>query len=55
MAPPWCAGFPSKRLILNGGRTFLRPLNPAYAVQQVADLKAYGVLRRLVVTRDFRR
>ena len=48
-------GVTFKRLILDGGRTFLRPLNPAYAVQQVADLKAYGVLRRLVVTRDFRR
>lgn len=45
-----------KRLICDAGRTFLRPLNPMYTVQQVADLKTYGVLRRLVaVTRDFKR
>ncbi|WP_298136082.1 S24 family peptidase [Acidiferrobacter sp.] len=48
-------GVTFKRLIQDGGRTFLRPLNPVYTVQQVADLKTYGVLRRLVVTRDFRR
>ena len=44
-----------KRLIRDGGRIFLRPLNPVYAVHQVARLETYGVLRRLVVTRDFRR
>jgi hypothetical protein len=48
-------GITFKRLIRDGGRILLRPLNPVYTVQQVADLKTYGVLRRLVVTRDFRR
>jgi SOS-response transcriptional repressor LexA len=48
-------GITFKRLICDAGRTFLRPLNPMYTVQQVTDLKTYGVLRRLVVTRDFRR
>jgi SOS-response transcriptional repressor LexA len=48
-------GITFKRLICDAGRTFLRPLNPMYTVQQVADLKTYGVLRRLTVTRDFRR
>ena len=47
-------GVTFKRLIQDGGQTFLRPLNPVYTVQRVADLKTYGVLRRLVVTRDFR-
>lgn len=44
-----------KRLIRDGGRIFLRPLNPVYTIQQVTDLKTYGIVRRLVVTRDFRR
>ena len=48
-------GVTFKRLICDGSRTFLRPLNPMYTVQQVTEIKAYGVLRRLVVTRDFRR
>ena len=48
-------GITFKRLICDAGRTFLRPLNPMYTVQQVTHLKTYGVLRRLVVTRDFLR
>lgn len=44
-----------KRLILDGGRTFLRPLNTHYPVQQVADVRTYGVVKRLVVVRDFGR
>ena len=50
-------GVTFKRLIQDGGQTFLRmrPLNPVYTVQRVPDLKTYGVLRRLVVTRDFKR
>jgi SOS-response transcriptional repressor LexA len=48
-------GITFKRLICDAGRTFLRPLNPMYTMQQVTDIKAYGVLRRLTVARDFRR
>ena len=44
-----------KRLIRDGGRTFLRPLNPHYPVQQVVDVHTYGVVKRLMVIRDFSR
>ena len=44
-----------KRLIRDGGRIFLRPLNPHYPVQQVVDIHTYGVVKRLTVIRDFRR
>ena len=44
-----------KRLIRDGGRTFLRPLNPHYPVRQVVDVRTYGVVKRLMVIRDFRR
>jgi len=44
-----------KRLIRDGGRTFLRPLSPHYPVQQVVDVRTCGVVKRLMVTRDFSR
>lgn len=44
-----------KRLILDGGWTFLRPLNTHYPVQQVVDVQTYGVVKRLVVIRDLSR
>ncbi len=46
---------PYKRRVRDGGTTFLRPMNPVYPLQHVTHLKTNGVVRRLVVTRDFTR